>query len=154
MAAQASPSIKLGHYTVTAYSDGLFETTIDVTVNIDKTLTQKLSGKSLSDPVYLSVNAFLVEGRGIRALVDTGSGDTMGPELGKLPGNLRAAGIMPDTITHVLLTHIHPDHSNGLIDGKGEAWFPNAELVVQDAEIKFWCDRDLLRARTSANAPT
>lgn len=140
--AQPRHSIKLGDYTVTAYSDGLFETTIDVTVNVDKDLTQKLAGKSLTDPVYLSVNAFLVEGRGVRALVDAGSGDTMGPTLGKLPDNLRAAGVPLDTITHVLLTHIHPDHSNGLIDGAGDAWFPNAELVVQEEEAKFWCDRD------------
>jgi len=146
LAAQVSHSIKLGDYTVTAFSDGLFETTIDVTVNVDKTLTQALSGKSLTDPVYLSVNAFLVEGRGIRALVDAGSGNTMGPELGKLPNNLRAAGVTLGSITHVLLTHIHPDHSNGLIDGQGKAWYPNAELVVQDAEIKFWCERDLSQA--------
>lgn len=145
-AAEALRRIKLGDYTVTAYSDGLFQTTIDVTVGIDKKVTQEISGKSLTDPVYLSVNAFLVEGRGIRALVDAGSGDTMGPALGKLPDNLRAAGIALDSITHVLLTHIHPDHSNGLIDGAGQAWFPNAELVVQDAEMKFWCERDLSQA--------
>jgi glyoxylase-like metal-dependent hydrolase (beta-lactamase superfamily II) len=139
---RVSPSITLGDYTVTAFSDGLFQTTIDVTVNIDKTVTQQMSGKSLTDPVYLSVNAFLVEGRGVRALVDAGSGDSMGPELGKLPDNLRAAGLRLDAITHVLLTHIHPDHSNGLIDPKGEAWYPNAEIAVQEPEIKFWVDRD------------
>jgi glyoxylase-like metal-dependent hydrolase (beta-lactamase superfamily II) len=144
--AHASHSIKLGDYTVTAYSDGLFRTTIDVTVNVDKHLTQKIAGKSLTDPVILSVNAFLVEGRGIRALVDAGSGDTMGPELGKLPDNLRAAGVVLDSITHVLLTHIHPDHSNGLIDGEGQPWFPKAELVVQDAEMRFWCERELSQA--------
>lgn len=146
MAAQASHSIKLGDYTITAFSDGVFQTTIDVTVNVDKNLTQEISGKSLTDPVYLAVNAFLVEGRGTRALVDAGSGDTMGPELGKLPENLLAAGIALDSITHVLLTHIHPDHSNGLIDGAGKAWFPKAELVVQDAEMKFWCERELSQA--------
>ncbi len=142
MTERVSPSITLGDYTVTAFSDGLFQTTIDVTVNIDKTVTQQMSGKSLTDPVYLSVNAFLVEGRGVRALVDAGSGDSMGPELGKLPDNLRAAGLRLDAITHVLLTHIHPDHSNGLIDPKGEAWYPNAEIAVQEPEIKFWVDRD------------
>jgi glyoxylase-like metal-dependent hydrolase (beta-lactamase superfamily II) len=144
--AQAKPSIALGEYTVTAFSDGLFETTIDVTVNVDKEMTQKVSGKRLTDPVFLSVNAFLVEGRGVRALVDAGSGDTMGPGLGKLPENLRAAGIALDSITHVLLTHIHPDHSNGLIDGAGTAWFPKAEVVTQDVEMKFWCERDLAQA--------
>ena len=137
------PSLKIGDYTVTAFSDGVFETSINVTVGVDKQMTQRISGKSLTDPVFLSVNAFLVEGRGVRALVDAGTGDTMGPELGKLPENLVAAGVPLDSITHILLTHIHPDHSNGLIDGAGAAWFPKAEVVVQEDEIKFWNDRDL-----------
>ncbi len=140
------PSLKIGDYTVTAFSDGVFETSLDVTVGIDKTLTQRVTGKTLADPVYLSVNAFLVEGRGIRALIDAGSGETMGPALGKLPENLQSAGVGLDTITHILLTHIHPDHSNGLIDGAGNPWFRKAELVVQETEIKFWFDRDISQA--------
>lgn len=140
------PSVKIGDYTVTAFSDGLFQTTIDVTVNADKEMTQRLSGKSLTDPVFLSVNAFLIEGRGVRALVDAGTSDTMGPALGHLPANLIAADKPLDTITHVLLTHIHPDHSNGLIDGLGKPYFPNAELVVQDEEFRFWIERDLSQA--------
>jgi glyoxylase-like metal-dependent hydrolase (beta-lactamase superfamily II) len=141
-----APTLKIGDYTVTAFSDGVFETSIDVTVGVDKEMTQRISGKSLTEPVFLSVNAFLVEGRGVRALVDAGTGDTMGPELGKLPENLVAAGVPLDSITHILLTHIHPDHSNGLIDGAGAAWFPKAEVVVQEDEIRFWNDRDLSQA--------
>lgn len=139
-------SIRIGDYSVTAFSDGLFQTTIDVTVGVDKQMTQEISGKTLTDPVYLSVNAFLIEGNGVRALVDAGTSETMGPALGKLPHNLRAAGIEPGSITHVLLTHIHPDHSNGLIDNAGKAWFPKAELVVQDDEYRFWVERDLSEA--------
>ncbi len=139
-------TIRIGDYTITAFSDGIFQTTIDVTVGVDKQMTQAMSGKSLTDPVYLAVNAFLIEGKGTRALVDAGTSDTMGNELGKLPENLKAAGVEPDTITHVLLTHIHPDHSNGLIDSAGNAWFPNAELVVQNEEYKFWIERDLNEA--------
>ncbi len=146
MTGQANPSIKIGDYTVTAFSDGIFQTTIDVTVGVDKEMTQTISGKGLNDPVFLAVNAFLIEGRGVRALVDAGSGDTMGPALGKLPENLMAAGKPLDSITHVLLTHIHPDHSNGLIDSAGNAWFPKAEVVVQDTEYKFWVERDLSEA--------
>lgn len=139
----AEPSIQIGDYKVTAFSDGRFQTTIDTTVGVDKQMTQKVSGKSLTDPVYLDVNTFLIEGKGVRALVDAGTGDTMGPELGKLPENLQAAGVGLDSITHILLTHIHPDHSNGLIDSAGKAWFPHAELVVQDDEYRFWVERDL-----------
>ncbi len=138
--------LTIGDYTVTAFSDGVFQTNLDVTVGVDKEMTQRVAGKSLTEPVYIDVNAFLVEGRGVRALVDAGSGETMGPALGKLPENLRAAGVALDSISHVLLTHLHPDHSNGLIDGAGDPWFPNAELVLQETEIKFWFDRDISQA--------
>ncbi|PWT92177.1 MAG: MBL fold metallo-hydrolase [Proteobacteria bacterium] len=143
---EINTTIKIGDYRITAFSDGLFQTTIEAMVGVDKETTQALSGKTLTEPVYLSVNAFLVEGRGMRALIDAGTGNTFGPALGHLPANLRAAGVALDSITHVLLTHIHPDHSNGLIDETGNKWFPNAEVVVQEDEIKFWVDRDLSEA--------
>jgi glyoxylase-like metal-dependent hydrolase (beta-lactamase superfamily II) len=66
---------------------------------------------------------------------------TMGPTLGKLPQNLRAIGVAPDEIDILLLTHLHPDHSLGLVDEAGRAVFPNAELVVHEIEAAFWLDR-------------
>ncbi len=142
MTASTLPSLKIGDYTVTAFFDGYFHTTIDIAVGADKETMQRISGKRLDDPVLLSVNAFLIEGGGIRALVDAGTGDFFGPVLGKLPANLEAAGVALDSITHILMTHIHPDHAYGLTDKSGSAWFPKAQLVVQETEIKFWIDRD------------
>ena len=40
----------------------------------------------------------------------------------------------------VLLTHMHPDHSNGLADVDGNRLFPNAELVLHAAELAHWHD--------------
>ncbi len=138
-----SATITIGDYTITTFSDGIFTTSVDLMIGADKETIQRISGKKLDEPVKLSVNAFLVEGRGVRALVDAGTSDTLGPDMGFLPENLRKAGKPPESITHVLLTHIHPDHSNGLIDSTGAPSFPNAEVVVQEDEIKFWVDRDL-----------
>ncbi|MDB5580195.1 MAG: beta-lactamase protein, partial [Bradyrhizobium sp.] len=106
------PSIRVGDFKITAFSDGVFETKLEVAVGIDPAKLQHLTGKTPADIIGIAVNAYLVEGRGIRALVDAGSGASMGPKLGHLPANLQAAGIGLETITHVLLTHIHPDHSN------------------------------------------
>src|SRR3546814_10661938 len=58
-----------------------------------------------------SVNCFLVRTGGRLALIDTGSGDYMGPTVGRLQANLAAAGVDPAGIDAVLLTHMHPDHS-------------------------------------------
>ena len=78
----------------------------------------------------------------MRALIDTGAGNTMGPTLGKLADNLRAAGAPPERIDTILLTHLHSDHSNGLVDDDDRAIYPNAQLVLHEAEAAFWLDRD------------
>ena len=43
----------------------------------------------------------------------------MGPTLGILPQTLAATGINATDIDTVLLTHLHPDHSNGLTGADG-----------------------------------
>ena len=88
------------------------------------------------------MNAFLVRLSGQWALVDAGSGNSMGPTLGKLPDSLRAHGVAPDEIGTIFLTHLHPDHSNGLVDDAGQAVYPNAEIILHETEAGFWLDRD------------
>ena len=62
----------------------------------------------------------------------------MQPTLGKLPENLRAGGIDPKAVDVIVLTHIHPDHANGLIDADGAAIYRNAEILVHAQEYDFW----------------
>jgi glyoxylase-like metal-dependent hydrolase (beta-lactamase superfamily II) len=102
-------------------------------------------------PRRTAVNAFLIRHGDRVALVDTGSADSMGPTLGKLPENLAAAGVDPAAIDTVLLTHMHPDHSNGLAHPNGDAAFPNAELVLHAAEHAHWHD-DAAMARAEPRA--
>jgi glyoxylase-like metal-dependent hydrolase (beta-lactamase superfamily II) len=46
------------------------------------------------------------------------------------PEALREAGIDPETITHVVLTHLHWDHAGGLRLADGALAFPKAEHVL------------------------
>lgn len=65
----------------------------------------------------------------------------MGPTCGRLPENLAAAGITPESVDGVILTHVHLDHSNGLTDVAADRMiFPNAEVIVHQAEIDHWFD--------------
>jgi glyoxylase-like metal-dependent hydrolase (beta-lactamase superfamily II) len=131
---------RIGDIEVTAVSDGLLRAPLDVVLGMDKAEAEQLAGKK--DAVNISVNAFLLERNGKWALVDVGSGNTMGPTLGKLSENLRASGVPPDKIETIFLTHLHPDHSNGLVDDAGHAVYPNAEIVLHETEAGFWLDRD------------
>jgi glyoxylase-like metal-dependent hydrolase (beta-lactamase superfamily II) len=66
----------------------------------------------------------------------------MQPTLGKLPDNLRAAGVEPAAVSHIVMTHLHPDHANGLVDDAGKPHYPNAEIVVHQIEADFWMQPD------------
>ncbi|MCX7310398.1 MAG: MBL fold metallo-hydrolase, partial [Alphaproteobacteria bacterium] len=91
--------------------------------------------------VRIQVNAFIAKFGDKLILIDAGCGNTMGPTLGHLAANLRAGGVDPSKVTHVLLTHIHPDHSNGLVDANNQPAFPNAEVLVHENDAKFWLER-------------
>jgi glyoxylase-like metal-dependent hydrolase (beta-lactamase superfamily II) len=64
----------------------------------------------------------------------------MGPTLGFLPAHLGVAGVDIDEIETVFLTHMHPDHSNGLTDAEGRRVFPASEIALADAEMRHWQD--------------
>lgn len=72
-----------------------------------------------------------------RVLVDTGA-DGMAPTTGKLVENLQAGGTSPEDIDVVILTHGHPDHIGGNIDGEGKPAFKNARYVMWKDEWDFW----------------
>jgi glyoxylase-like metal-dependent hydrolase (beta-lactamase superfamily II) len=136
-----APVIDVGEFTVTAITDGVLNSNHDVILGIDKAETARLTGVPYGEPLPLDVNCFLIRHRGRLILSDAGTGSAMGPTLGKLPQNLRAMGIAPEAIDLVMLTHLHPDHSLGLIDEAGRAVFPHAELMVHTVEAAFWLDR-------------
>ncbi|WP_159995834.1 MBL fold metallo-hydrolase [Roseomonas sp. 18066] len=73
-------------------------------------------------------------------LFDTGTGGQLGATAGNIPANMRAAGLAPEQVTTIVLTHFHADHISGLTDAEGKALFPNAEIVVPEAEWAYWMD--------------
>lgn len=133
----------VGDFTVTAVSDGVLYTNHDVLLGVDKAESSRLLGIPYGKQVPIDVNSFLIRHNGKLILSDAGSGHTMQPTLGKLPHNLRAIGADPAAIDIILLTHLHSDHSLGLVDEQGQAWFPKAELFIHEVEAAFWLDREL-----------
>ncbi|NNM74415.1 MBL fold metallo-hydrolase [Enterovirga sp. DB1703] len=74
------------------------------------------------------------------ALVDCGGHPAFLPTVGRSLDSLRAAGVRPEEVDTVLLTHIHPEHALGLsYDGQTRN-FPNAEIVVTDVDHRYWTD--------------
>ena len=87
------------------------------------------------------VNGFIIRSKGRVCLVETGSGNYLQPTAGKLLENVIAAGVDPNEIDTILLTHMHPDHSAGLTNmDDNSLYFPNAELTAHENEPKHWLD--------------
>ncbi|GAA5125447.1 MBL fold metallo-hydrolase [Pseudonocardia adelaidensis] len=85
-----------------------------------------------------AVNTFLFQSGGHTVLVDAGAGTSLGPATGHLLDNLRAAGISPEQVGDVLITHLHPDHVFGLLTADGQAAFPSATVHVSTLDAGHW----------------
>jgi glyoxylase-like metal-dependent hydrolase (beta-lactamase superfamily II) len=132
---------RVGSARVTAISDGYFDVAFGLFPGLDPSVGEALLRNAhRPSPPRMQVNAFLVEQAGKRILVDTGCGARLGPTVNRLLSNLAAAGVegAGASIDAILCTHIHPDHTNGLVDDRGEPQFPNAEVYVHAAEAAFW----------------
>ncbi len=133
----------IGDINVTALSDG----TVGLQI-LDGLLLNAKSGEveKLLDynyqksPIDASINAFLVQLNGKLILIDAGSAELVGPTANKLPDSLRSVGVQPEHITDIFLTHIHPDHSGGLMEGDKKV-FPNAIVHVDKREVDYWFDK-------------
>ena len=79
-------------------------------------------------------------------LLDTGLGFEEVDEL-QIRRNIRSAGIDPDSITKVLLSHLHKDHVSGAgrkqSGGKRSASFPQAVYYVQQRELEYAIEKGL-----------
>ena len=75
-------------------------------------------------------------------LFDTGNGAGRGPTRGHLVNSLAAAGFKPEQIDVVVITHFHPDHIGGIMNGD-KSVFPNARYFAGEAEYNFWTSKKL-----------
>ncbi|KQT19121.1 MBL fold metallo-hydrolase [Methylobacterium sp. Leaf399] len=136
----------IGDLTVTALNDGYLQGSLDLVTGIAKEDAGALqaAGFRANDP-RITLNAFVVTGAGrAPVMIDTGMGGFGGDTLGRVPAALAVAGVRAEEVESILLTHLHPDHAGGLIDGDGVARYPNAELVLHEAEAGHWLDEAAL----------
>ena len=141
--------IRIGDAVVTSVNDGYLTGSFDLTQGIDAASAERIMKAAFQPgPPLITINAYAVHLGGKLVLIDTGAGTSMGATAGRVAANLEAAGIAPEAVDLILLTHLHPDHAGGLIDAHGKARFPNAELRVHAKDAGFWLDAD-----TTAKAP-
>jgi len=98
------------------------------------------NAKDRPGSLFIHVNPFLVKTSTDLILFDTGLGYKDTRDELYLHQHIRNAGFEPDEVTLVLMSHLHYDHSAGLVverGGKLQPSFPNAIHVMQRQEWEF-----------------
>lgn len=100
--------------------------------------------------VRMPFNVLLLDWNGSYVLIDTG--EPGWNREAPLLAHLRALGVSPEKISHVVLTHAHFDHVGGLLDQAGRPVFSRATHHVFKAEVDFWTATapDLSQVRVSS----
>ncbi|CAM3855367.1 MBL fold metallo-hydrolase [Bordetella tumulicola] len=78
-------------------------------------------------------------------LIDAGLGGQFPgfPRAGQFPQRLESAGIALESVTDVIITHMHMDHVGGLlVDDVKKRLRPDVRIHVSAAEVEFWTSPD------------
>jgi glyoxylase-like metal-dependent hydrolase (beta-lactamase superfamily II) len=135
---------KLGDYQITAIDDGTWFLKIDddFVRNADSAAVNRALATAFLSPNVLPVSftVLVVNTGGKLVMIDAGTGGQVADTAGVLMANLAAAGIEPQAIDTIVISHFHPDHIDGLKTKDGDKVFPNAEILVPEPEWTFWMD--------------
>lgn len=139
--------VLIGEYEITAIQDGVVPMQKGFFIGDQEKITKTLEETGQTEELIPApISAFLLRSKKKTILIDSGMGsiDMMGPGFGNLFNGLLLAGVTPAEIDIVILTHCHPDHIGGMLTSTGERSFPNAEVVLAEAEAKFWTDVSIM----------
>lgn len=102
-------------------------------------LTTLMENHGAVQPYFrLAHNVMLIRFKDRIILIDAGNGYKEQPHAGRLTDYLLFAGILPETVTDIVLTHAHPDHIDGLIDENCQLIFSKAVIHISEQEFTFW----------------
>lgn len=137
MPALSATNFTVGDATVITLSDGHFLMPPDFFLGTPQALRDQLG-----DPVRIAANTYAYRRSGKTFLFDVGAGTgdfiiQSFPTVSRLPEDLRRAGVDPEEVTDIVITHMHPDHFGGAVLGSDPA-FPNATIHIAEAEWNFW----------------
>ena len=137
---------KVGDFEITQFSDGAntfpMPDTFVKNVPKEQALAAAAAAYMPAGKVTVPFNPVLINTGSKLVLIDAGYGPGVSPTVGLLPTHMAAAGVDPKAVDIVVLSHLHPDHINGIKTADGSLAFPNAEHKVPAQDWAFWMSDD------------
>jgi glyoxylase-like metal-dependent hydrolase (beta-lactamase superfamily II) len=113
-----------------------------------------LSANSLAtDKLPLSVQPLLVKTPDRVLLFDTGAGALFGPTVGHVQTAFQEAGVDPNGVTDIFISHSHGDHVGGLVNAEGKLAFPNATIHISKPEWDHLSGQEQYKALAAVMTP-
>jgi glyoxylase-like metal-dependent hydrolase (beta-lactamase superfamily II) len=142
--------IKVGEFEIALLSDGLWRNDGGCMFGVvPRELWKREHPADDRNRIRLNLTCPLIMRGGAAVLVDTGIGNRLSSVERKifdhgegwLLDGLKALGMEPGDVTHVVLSHLHFDHCGGIVrrrpSGVLEAAFPRARVLVQRGELEI-----------------
>ena len=143
------PEIRIGEHRIVFLTDGFWRNDGGCMFGVvPRELWKKNHPPDELNRIRLNLTWPLIIRGADAILVDTGIGNRLSAQERKifdhgegwLLDGLRAIGMEPGDITAVVLSHLHFDHSGGIVrrreSGTLEAAFPRARLFIQKGELE------------------
>jgi len=148
----------IGEFSAMALSDGSLELPNDNKVfGVGRTpeeVAAVLSANGLpTDKLKLTIQPLLVKTSDRVLLFDTGAGALFGPGTGELAKSFAEAGVDPQSVTDIFISHSHGDHVGGLVNAEGKLAFPNATIHLSKPEWAHMSGQDQYKALNAAMQP-
>jgi len=136
---------KVGGYELTQIHDGALTFPIPNgwvrNISKDEALAAAEAAYMPKGKVVVPFNPVVINTGSKLVLIDSGFG-AASPAAGQLQANLASAGIDAKAIDIVILSHLHPDHINGVKTKDNKLAFPNAEIKVPAPDWAFWMSEE------------
>ena len=139
-----------GDWKITALSDGFMR--LDggsMWGVVPKNMWEGMTPSAPDNTILLALRPFLIERGDVKAVIEVGVGDRWSDKFMSiyhierettLESSVRACGIEPEDITHVIASHCHFDHIGAQVierDGKLVPLFPRAQHFAPAIEIEI-----------------
>ncbi len=141
--------MNMGGWTFRAFTDGLFKLDGGSMFGVvPRVMWEKAHPADENNRIQLTLRCLLAEKGDRRLLVDTGIGDRWDAKQAdifaiqrrpnQLVAELAEAGITADSITDVVLTHLHFDHAGGAIKTSDQGLVPTFGKARYWVQKKHW----------------